>query len=1308
MIQKIPKTKTHLYLTNDGMKTNSILLATLVFAWTLFSLSTTHAAAVVPLSSGVKTLSYSLEWCSPHYKEFVPAWPDECRLGYFEIDSGIAKVTYNGTSFPTGNVSLQTMATLLTTRTPQTIGSLTNYVNFFTWVTNGAFAIEWEGVLTIRTLITDYAGNTSNYKVSYKVDKTAPELAFNPLYPSPGSITFTPGSAYYNWNVNTSLTVTKNDSVNTSSTQTATFPKPFSDPDISSYVWDSATTRSHVRTDLPAYYFKDLIGSFTLNETDSDEYGSYLQSTASSLLPDWYTWPLTSGTTQYALVPWTSAVAGTAQASTAFTHSDLTANAGLNSYSPYRLRLYDNTVDALGQPGNYSETAFYAVRDNTPPNMLAGATDTKAAIEKLLSFDAAGSTTVWDQTTPGYDPSVAWAVSKFIAANKLQPLYSTLSDVGITWPSISTLPELYNAGLDSTAGPLKVKIQDESVLWNFDELFTYSNRWNNNNLPSAKDFSYVDNNEFGTNGYRKYTTNLNSMCDLVWNCLAPKLDFRVVAAWIDQTASNLTISTLTQTVAWKMIANGTDSYKLSYALKDPYGNKIVPVVSQENTGTPQIKTVDTTINFTNGLNVDQRSNTPTGVKLWSGSDAETDNIISTGDINTTGSFSMREDPANNNGVFSLKIASKVPTKAMYPYLSNGSVLSVASIVNTASGSAAPGMTYPATGSRIGYFGPLSTTAWVTNPIITSDNGNIGQNGNNLLFVFYPADYGKVTTPVLPTSFYDLQNRQASFEFASPVVYGLKDMTMWSLTNSVYRQHTKELYKIDSSITPNVYEKILVAYSGGSINTNGKDGQPNILDFTTRKDPSITVDTPINNGTCSASICLNMFSGTTSPVQLPFPINAWNTTAEIRMSPIDALKPYINANLHRAYVSALTYSPDGGTNIIQLPSVARDIKSSANTDLGQYDMTRAYFDNSYRLDFSTTIVQDTANVLDDIAITGLSNRYNGITTGTGGTKANVNIGKELTRMDLVTTIKKNVAILSAGFGPSAWKNWCSASTITQDFIDNTIPTSQACTQVINGETISFIDGNTTIKCSASNICHVSNGKRSIIVKNGSLYVKSDITTMSAGTQTSGQLFLGVMNDAGLTNVTVAETTPNIIDPDKKGWLFIDPNITNIDAFLFAQGPMVSYSDSTSQQVFYTKSTAKSDVALRNQLHIMGSLLTLNKIGESSIPKCPYIVANCTQDTATVFDLVNLRNFKFTSKSTYSSDPLDNLIMAPYHPNGNNTAKISGGTTETEEPSTFTCVWDLRCITDADYRGYPMLIERDLRWNTNRSLFFRAQN
>jgi len=141
---------------------------------------------------------------------------------------------------------------------------------------------------------------------------------------------------------------------------------------------------------------------FVLNTTHSDTYGSYLTPSAVSPFSDGYNGPLVSGEKDFALVTeGGSAIATGSLSSTGFITNNLYDN-GVNSQKKYRLRLYDNTVDASGAPGNYSETAFYAVRDNTPPNMLSTDTDRKFAVEKLLKFD--NSTTAWDKTTPTYDP----------------------------------------------------------------------------------------------------------------------------------------------------------------------------------------------------------------------------------------------------------------------------------------------------------------------------------------------------------------------------------------------------------------------------------------------------------------------------------------------------------------------------------------------------------------------------------------------------------------------------------------------------------------------------------------------------------------------------------------------------------------------------------------------------------------------------------------------------------------------------------------------------------------------------------------
>lgn len=129
----------------------------------------------------------------------------------------------------------------------------------------------------------------------------------------------------------------------------------------------------------------------------------------------------------------------------------------------------------------------------------------------------------------------------------------------------------------------------------------------------------------------------------------------------------------------KIFANGLDSYLISYTIKDKYGNKVVPVKSQENSGSPEIKTVNSITNFHNGLYADQRLNDPAkggGNKLAVANDLETDNVpTNTGAINNTNSLiDMRElvnsgSPKIDDGRYSLEIMSKVPTKGFYPYIS---------------------------------------------------------------------------------------------------------------------------------------------------------------------------------------------------------------------------------------------------------------------------------------------------------------------------------------------------------------------------------------------------------------------------------------------------------------------------------------------------------------------------------------------------------------------------------------------------------------------------------------------------------------
>ncbi len=316
-----------------------------------------------------------------------------------------------------------------------------------------------------------------------------------------------------------------------------------------------------------------------------------------------------------------------------------------------------------------------------------------------------------------------------------------------------------------------------------------------------------------------------------------------------------------------------------------------------------------------------------------------------------------------------------------------------------------------------------------------------------------------------------------------------------------------------------------------------------------------------------------------------------------------------------------------------------------------------------------------------------------------------VGQELKRFDLVTSIKRNVALLSAGLkdsgDTSGAKKWCSGGTVDQAFLNAASGPSVNCTIEADGEKISFIRGNAVLNCSGK--CSVSS-RRSIIVVDGSLSVESNVTTLdSMGNQTGGQFFIGAMADSGLSNLSIDPNDPEPTAANKKGWVFVNPDITNLDAFVFAQGPVVSYK--SSENVLYAEQNA-TDRRLRNQLHIMGSLLSLNNIkgSRNTPPECPYIVENCNPDIAQIFDLIYLRRFQESPLSFYTGNPAD-TVKVPYHPDGADRAKRSGGMTWT---NTTVPAEGLRTVTDPAYRPYPLIIERDTRWNSSPSALFKSVN
>ncbi len=448
--------------------------------------------------------------------------------------------------------------------------------------------------------------------------------------------------------------------------------------------------------------------------------------------------------------------------------------------------------------------------------------------------------------------------------------------------------------------------------------------------------------------------------------------------------------------------------------------------------------------------------------------------------------------------------------------------------------------------------------------------------------------------------------------------------MRELVDGFYSEHYKKLYSIETNPTfpnYNIYERYLVSMDTG---VNAKDVQPTLMVYRTRTGSTTLTGSDISSGvkyTTDGEI--NPFATTQLPGKyksttdnVPYdifskalipsitPANNFTGSgfyADVQMSTMSG-KTYKKEDLRTGLVTALSYS-SGGTYTIKIPSVGRNLNKLINgavapTPTTEYEMSRNYFDGptSYSIGVPLGLAASgTLASVNDVAIIGLSNRYNSFTTDVNQTQKNVNVEGELNRTTLIANIKQNVATVSRGFGSSGSpKQWLKANTATptapiviEDF--SAFSGSDANTMNVNGELVTFVEGNTTIKCNGlpdGNTCIIDK-KRALIVKNGSLYIKSNITTLNDdGTQSDGQFFLGVMNDTGLANVEVKERDVNIQSPDMSGWMFVDAKVTNIDSFLFAQGPMVSYNETdkiSGKNIFYSNNTAKVS-SLSNQLSI----------------------------------------------------------------------------------------------------------------------------
>ncbi len=1264
-------------------KTNIFKLITLLyffiimlFSWKSYA-DLTASDWITASTSWVKYTYYEVTWCSPHYTE-ITSLTQICEKWYFYNNGWVWVMTYKWENFKNWNVKVKTWLPWVTR---------TSSVWLLDLFDVSSIKFEWEWTYTINVLLVDYAYNASKFDFTYKIDKTAPQFQLTSITentPYTYVDTSLPRLSWLNWNI------VKYDSNTNISNDPDKYTNPWLVFTDNTYTWDIPVERTwHQRQNLYVFYFKDVNSwdwawkPFNLNVTYSDNYNSYLK---------WWTTLVSWVDKPFALMPetWNIPIKSNISLWTVawLVTSDLTSNSDINSQKKYRLRLYDNSTWKNWWDSNFSEITFYAVRDNTAPNMWWNglASTSNEASQRALKFDS--STTVWDTWATPSNSETSWAVSKFISATSSKTLYSTLSDIWIWW-SDSTKYSWYNAWIP-LSGTTKIQIETSGDKTSYSDVFSYSNRFINTDVTRNKDFSIVDLDR--QNWYRKYTAKFvttwitwdNNLCDNVWNCLSPKIDFRVVANAIATTTSNISLASPV-----KVFANWTDKYTITSNFEDTYWNKIVWVTAVENWN-KIIKTVDTYFDFENWLYSDQKSDTPSWTKLAIINDAQIDNSTSTtSTINSSSNIYFKEIAeswANTNAwVYSFYVASKVPTSWLYPYLSNNTKIKLTSIRPRAiEWTISWVWIYPTSISWLWLFS-WNVNLWNATNFLTYDKAWIDNwTTTTDLSSFNSANYWKITlSNANDVKYNTLSLRKLELEFASPFVYGMENFSLSPLYSfNAYASHTKKLYELSTWVGFNkIFEQFLSAY-GSDKHTSW------VVNFDYKNSSIWNVN--------------NWYSFAWNYYRDNMLLANW-LEFEVKSSP--ALSSYDSNNeLKYWYVSYLAY--DLWWYTIYIPSVSRNVSNLLTWWNNSKLSSRFYFP-----DWNTpyVIIWDWVTNLWvwpnlSIAVTGLTNRNMQMTDDTTWSKASVNIWENVSRYDLITTFKKNVSSLSSWLWGTSWVDWCeNLWIINQNFINN--GDNKNCTIDINWEKVSFIKWSVNIDCWSNNCVLPNNVKRTIIVQDGYTYIKSNISTYNK----SSQLLIWTLSQAGLQNIDIPDDLSFDIttQPKTKWWTFIDSKVTNIDAFIVSQWPMVTY-DQTKTKLYWNTIEANE---LRNQLQIYGSVLSLNTIwGFKDVWlnfECPYIIDNCTSNESAIFDLVFLRRYNLIWKKFYD-DTYTWTEVAAYHPNWYDIAKRSWWKTWyfnlTDSESCWTPDSDLRCITDSDYKKYPLFIQRDTMWNSSPSIMF----
>lgn len=799
-----------------------------------------------------------------------------------------------------------------------------------------------------------------------------------------------------------------------------------------------------------------------------------------------------------------------------------------------------------------------------------------------------------------------------------------------------------------------------SYLWSDLNNGKITNLLSNEFTHSFKDVSSLGAFDYESEGYRNYEwkitsylqdgeTETDKICDMVNNCIdIPTPDFKVVANVpdVDKTISNVSV------LYENKISNYSNTHEFEIKYRDKYDNYVVPV---EN-----VKDIVLTNTFTNTLWLNQLSITDALDWSWVEfifTDWNNDNIISSNwtefhNFPTTRSVESDLD----DGIVKLSIRSAVPTKAEYRTTS-------------------------------GHWRWEFTMYWDTlSAQLKFSEFNIDVNSDTVKSYVWVWEYSTPTwdlsflrnawNDLLPDYRFNPVISFNSIENIYPLVeWQVKDMDIEKI------QEEALTYSLDIySWTNNSFLEI----TQSRLENNNERNWSWFNDLT---DP--TGDKDHNK----YSVYNWFVTGTNWYWYMDYndiPSKLLKNTFQILPQTIG----WVNINnVKIGLFSELEYTTNTTpAKTVYLPWIQTWLDKFWIHTIWEFAADWSYEWNSsivfaeVKITWITQTNNVTWNTDWDGAVTSDDSTYNDFS--------------QITLLDLQTSVNKNIAKLLKWADLNKWSDW------TVDIIDfNDIKLANSNEFYSDqwlvlqwGDVLYVKDRDVSIDCWTA--CEIS-WKKTIIVENGNLFIKSD-------------MFYDKDNLNSVLWIALIWNTSNW----NTSQLRINEDITNGVWIIYAEWPIVSVNvnDNLADEYYDWNNVEEQ---LYNQLHWKWSFMSKNTVWWSiknldSRTSCPYGTPeyeddiNCTRERAQAYDLIYLRRYARVNQDYYgiSSNPMwdsgthspTNPHMIPLHSDIVD-IKIAWGWLISDNGDTLTIPSDSDLIFAPDEYNSPLIIDYDSNIQSN---------